>query len=46
MRYKQHVYDYVKKKNVKQFQPYDYSWHSRNELFNDWTSFNLHILQI
>jgi hypothetical protein len=41
MRYKQHIYDYVKKNHAQQFQPYDRSWHSRNKLFDDWTSFNL-----
>ncbi len=38
MKYKQHFYDSVAKRHVKKYQPYDHSWHSRNELFNDWTS--------
>jgi hypothetical protein len=33
-----------KKNHVQQFQPYDCSWHSRNKLFNEWTSFNLNTL--
>jgi hypothetical protein len=35
MKYKQHIYDFVARKHAKKYQPYDHSWHSRNELFND-----------
>jgi hypothetical protein len=38
MKYKQHLYDFVTKKCVPKYQPYDRNCHSRNELFNDWTS--------
>jgi len=37
MKFKKQVYDIVKKRHQECFQPYDQTWHSRNELNEKWT---------
>jgi hypothetical protein len=37
MKFKKQVYDIVKKRHQKSFQPYDQTWHSINELNEKWT---------
>ncbi len=36
MQFKKNICNYVQQQQMERYQPYDYDWNARNELYDNW----------